>query len=74
MGLFAVLLRVVAVWVCYKKAKELGRNPAGYVLLALIIPFIAIIWSALVKPTGVKADSNSGSSKPKKKDDNLLDD
>ena len=70
MVLFGLIFRVVAVWICYKKAKELGRNPSGYILLALIIPLIAIIWSLIVKSNGVKL----GVTKPKKKDDSLLDD
>ena len=72
MVFFGLIFSAIAIWICYKKATELGRNPTVYILLALLIPFIAIIWPVLVKPTGIRV--NSDFSKPKKKDENLLDD
>ena len=36
-------LRIFAVIMCYIKAKELNRNPWGWMLFGLVLPIIALI-------------------------------
>lgn len=46
----SLLIRLVGVIVCVRKAKKLNRNLFGWGVFGLISPIIAMIWVHNIKP------------------------
>ena len=45
-----LVLRVVGIVVCSKKAKELNRSTSGWGFFGFISPILAMIWIQFMKP------------------------
>lgn len=45
-----LVLRVVGIVVCSKKAKELNRSTGGWGFFGFISPILAMIWIQFMKP------------------------
>lgn len=54
MVFFTFIVWAVCVWGCNKRAKDLNRNPIGWVIFAVLSPVLAIIWIQFMKPVGLK--------------------
>lgn len=48
-ALFFLTIRIVAIFVCRDKAKELNRNPTSWATFGFFFPIVAIILGALLK-------------------------
>ncbi len=51
--LFIILLRVIAIWYCMKKARELRRNINVWAAFGFLAPLLAIICVQFMKPKGL---------------------
>ncbi|WP_417334645.1 hypothetical protein [Halarcobacter sp.] len=52
-GVLAIVflcLRVLGIFVCASKAKELNRNQVGWGIFGFAMPIIAMIWIQFMKP------------------------
>jgi hypothetical protein len=45
-----LILRVIGIFVCSSKAKELNRNSGGWGFFGFVSPIIAMIWINCLKP------------------------
>ena len=45
-----LILRIVGIFVCVNKAKELNRNTGGWGFFGFVSPIIAMIWIHCMKP------------------------
>lgn len=45
-----LILRIIGIIVCLKKAKELNRNTGGWGFFGFASPIIAMIWIHCLKP------------------------
>lgn len=48
--LIVFVLRIIGIFVCSSKAKELNRSSAGWGFFGFISPIIAMIWIHCLKP------------------------
>lgn len=52
-GMFMILgliLRVIGLFYCRDKAKELNRNSGGWATFGFLSPIVAMIWISCMKP------------------------
>jgi hypothetical protein len=52
-GMFMILgliLRVIGLFYCKDKAKELNRSEGGWALFGFLSPIVAMIWISFMKP------------------------
>lgn len=52
-GMFMILgliLRVIGLFYCKDKAKELNRSDGGWALFGFLSPIVAMIWISFMKP------------------------
>lgn len=52
-GLFMILgliLRVIGLFYCKNKAKELNRSTSGWAIFGILSPIVAMIWISCLKP------------------------
>ena len=52
-GVFVIIqlvLRIIGIFVCSSKAKELNRSSGGWGFFGFISPIIAMIWINCLKP------------------------
>jgi hypothetical protein len=52
-GMFMILgliLRVIGLFYCKDKAKELNRSEGGWALFGFLSPILAMIWISCLKP------------------------
>lgn len=52
-GMFMILgliLRVIGLFYCKDKAKELNRSEGGWALFGFLSPILAMIWISFMKP------------------------
>lgn len=55
--IITLILRIIGVFVCVNKAKELNRSTGGWGLFGFVMPIIAMIWIQFMKPI-TKWDNN----------------
>ena len=48
--LFVLALRIVGIFVCVSKAKELNRSTGVWGVLGFFFPVVAMIWIQFMKP------------------------
>jgi hypothetical protein len=56
-----LLLRIVGLFVCIGKAKELNRSEGGWGFFGFVMPIVAMIWIHCIKPK-VNWESQSNNS------------
>ena len=52
-GLVAILIlgiRIIGIFVCVNKAKELNRSTGGWGFFGFVSPILAMIWIQFMKP------------------------
>jgi len=55
--IIVLILRIVGIFVCVNKAKELNRSTGGWGFFGFVSPIIAMIWIHCMKPV-MKWDEN----------------
>jgi hypothetical protein len=48
--IFRLAIRIIAIIVCVRKAKNLNRSQFGWAVFGFLIPIVAIIWIQFMRP------------------------